>query len=107
MVAAIPAIGPEHFMLSSVAGIPLLPQTVEAYRRLAAMFRAYGMTEVERRQLMTGSAKELLTLSRASLAPSLFQLGNSAPPLATTESVYRTPRVRVPSPWVDLPALGR
>jgi len=27
------------------------------------MLRAYGMTEVEMRQLMTGSAKELLTLS--------------------------------------------
>jgi len=63
MVAAIRAIGPEHFMLSSDAGIPLLPQTVEAYRLLAAMLRAYGMTEVEMRQLMTGSAKELLTLS--------------------------------------------
>jgi len=63
MVAAIRAIGPEHFMLSSDAGIPLLPQTVEAYRLLAAMLRAYGMTEGEMRQLMTGSAKELLTLS--------------------------------------------
>jgi len=63
MVAAIRAIGPEPFMLSSDAGIPLLPQTVEAYRQLAAMLRAYWMTEVEVRQLMTGSAKELLTLS--------------------------------------------
>src|SRR5467141_3688047 len=63
MVAAIRAIGPEHFMLSSDAGIPLLPQTVEAYRLLAAMLRASGMTEVEMRQLMTGSAKEMLTLS--------------------------------------------
>jgi predicted metal-dependent TIM-barrel fold hydrolase len=63
MVAVIRAVGPEHFMLSSDAGIPLLPQTVEAYRLLAAMLRAYGMTEVEMRQLMTGSAKELLPLS--------------------------------------------
>ena len=63
MVAAIRAIGPEHFMLSSDAGIPLLPQTVEAYRLLAAMLRAYGMTEIEMRQLMNGSAKEMLTLS--------------------------------------------
>ena len=61
--AAIRAIGPEHFMLSSDAGIPLLPQTVEAYRLLAAMLRAYGMSEIEMRQLMTGSAKEMLTLS--------------------------------------------
>ena len=63
MVAAIRAIGPDHFMLSSDAGIPLLPQTVEAYRLLAATLRAYGMGEAEMRQLMTGSAKEMLTLS--------------------------------------------
>src|SRR5207244_2202033 len=60
MVAAIRAIGPEHFMLSSDAGIPVLPPTVEAYRLLAAMLRAYGMTEPEMRQLMTGTAKEMM-----------------------------------------------
>ena len=63
MLAAIRAVGPEHFMLSSDAGIPLLPQTVESYRLLAATLRAYGTTEVEMRQLMTGSAKEILNLS--------------------------------------------
>jgi Family of unknown function (DUF6282) len=62
MVAAIRAVGPEHFMLSSDAGIPLLPPTVEAYRLLAATLRAYGMTEIEMRQLMSGSAKELVNL---------------------------------------------
>ena len=62
MVATIRAVGPEHFMLSSDAGIPLLPPTVEAYRLLAAMLRAYGMTEPELRQMMTGSAKEMLSL---------------------------------------------
>jgi hypothetical protein len=60
MVAAIRAVGPEHFMLSSDAGIPLLPQTVEAYRLLAATLRAYGMTEPEMRQLMSGSAKAIV-----------------------------------------------
>src|SRR3989442_1295188 len=60
MVAAIRAIGPEHFMLSSDAGIPVLPPTVEAYRLLAAMLRAYGMTQPEMRQLMTGTAKEMM-----------------------------------------------
>ena len=60
MLAAIRAIGPEHFMLSSDAGIPILPPTVESYRLLAALLRAYGMTEPEMRQLMTGSAKEIL-----------------------------------------------
>jgi hypothetical protein len=60
MVAAIRTIGPEAFMLSSDAGIPLLPQTVEAYRLLAATLRAYGMTEPEMRQLMSGSAKAIV-----------------------------------------------
>jgi hypothetical protein len=63
MVAAIRAIGPEHFMLSSDAGIPLLPPTVEAYRLLAAMLRAYGMTEAEMRQLMTGSAETVVSVN--------------------------------------------
>ena len=63
MLAAIRAVGPEHFMLSSDAGIPLLPETVESYRLLAATLRAYGTTEAEMRQLMTGSAKEILNLS--------------------------------------------
>jgi uncharacterized protein DUF6282 len=60
MVAAIRAVGPEHFMLSSDAGIPLLPPTVEAYRLLAATLRAYGMTEPEMRQMMTGTAKDIV-----------------------------------------------
>src|SRR5712691_5261614 len=59
MVAAIREVGPEHFMLSSDAGIPLLPQTVEAYRLLAATLRAYGMTEPEMRVLMSGDRKEM------------------------------------------------
>jgi hypothetical protein len=63
MVGAIRAIGPEHFMLSSDAGIPVLPPTVEAYRLLAATLRAYGMTEPEMRQLMTGSAKDILNIA--------------------------------------------
>jgi len=47
-------------MLSSDAGIPILPPTVEAYRLLAATLRAYGMTEPEMRQLMTGTAREMM-----------------------------------------------
>jgi hypothetical protein len=63
MVAAIRAVGPEHFMLSSDAGIPILPPTVEAYRLLAATLRAYGMTEPEMKQLMTGSAEQIVDLA--------------------------------------------
>ena len=47
-------------MLSSDAGIPVLPPTVEAYRLLAATLRAYGMTEPEMKQLMTGSAEQIV-----------------------------------------------
>jgi len=63
MVAAIRAVGPEHFMLSSDAGIPILPRTVEAYRLLAATLRAYGMTEPEMRVLMSGSAEKIVNLN--------------------------------------------
>ena len=63
MVEAIRAVGPEHFMLSSDAGIPILPQTVEAYRLLAATLRAYGMTEPEMRVLMGGSAEHIVNLN--------------------------------------------
>jgi hypothetical protein len=63
MIAAIRAVGPDAFMLSSDAGIPLLPPTVEAYRLLAATLRAYGLTEAEMRLVMTGSAKEMLSLA--------------------------------------------
>ncbi len=63
MVAAIRAVGPQYFMLSSDAGIPILPPTVEAYRLLAATLRAYGMTEIEMRQLMSTSAEEVVRVS--------------------------------------------
>jgi Family of unknown function (DUF6282) len=63
MVEAIRAVGPEHFMLSSDAGIPILPQTVEAYRLLAATLRAYGMTEPEMRVLMSGAAEKIVNLN--------------------------------------------
>ena len=60
MVAAIRAVGPEHFMLASDAGIPLLPDTVDAYRLLARMLRAYGITEPEMRTMMVDSPAALL-----------------------------------------------
>ena len=63
MVAAIRAVGPEHFMLSSDAGIPILPPTVEAYRLLAATLRAYGMTEPEMRHLMSTSAEQIVEVA--------------------------------------------
>jgi hypothetical protein len=60
MVAAIRAVGPEHFMLASDAGIPLLPDTVDAYRLLARTLRAYGVTEPEMRTMMIESPAAML-----------------------------------------------
>jgi hypothetical protein len=60
MVAAIRAVGPEHFMLASDAGIPLLPDTVDAYRLLARILRAYGVTEAEMHTMMVDSPAALL-----------------------------------------------
>jgi hypothetical protein len=60
MVAAIRDVGPEHFMLASDAGIPLLPDTVDAYRMLARMLRAYGVTEPEMHTMMVDSPGEML-----------------------------------------------
>ncbi|HLG73916.1 MAG TPA: DUF6282 family protein [Chloroflexota bacterium] len=60
MVAAVRAVGPEHFTLASDAGIPLLPDTVDAYRLLARLLRAYGVTEPEMQTMMVDSPSELL-----------------------------------------------
>ncbi|MFI5267939.1 MAG: DUF6282 family protein [Chloroflexota bacterium] len=60
MVAAIRAVGPEHFMLASDAGIPLLPDTVVAYRLLARILRAYGVTDTEMRTMMVDSPAAML-----------------------------------------------
>ena len=60
MVAAIREVGPRHFMLSSDAGIPILPPTVEAYRLLAATLRAYGTTEPEMRHLLSTTAESVV-----------------------------------------------
>ncbi|HLY64414.1 MAG TPA: DUF6282 family protein, partial [Chloroflexota bacterium] len=60
MVTAIREVGPEHFMLASDAGIPLLPDTVDAYRLLATTLRAYGLTEPEMRVLMHDTAAGMI-----------------------------------------------
>jgi len=65
MVAAIKEVGAEHFMLSSDAGIPLLPDTVEAYRLLSVALRAYGVTEDEMRIMRTESPAKMLGIKVA------------------------------------------
>jgi hypothetical protein len=60
MVAAIKEVGAEHFMLASDAGIPLLPDTVDAYQLLARMLRAYGVTEPEMQTMMIDSPRRMI-----------------------------------------------
>jgi hypothetical protein len=66
MVAAIREVGPDHFMLASDAGIPILPDTVDAYRMLARILRAYGVTEPEMRVMMHDAPAEMLGMSSPS-----------------------------------------
>ncbi len=47
MYNAIRAVGPEHFTLSSDAGEPLFPDSVEAMRLVRAYREAFGLTDDE------------------------------------------------------------
>jgi hypothetical protein len=47
MYDAIRAVGPGHFTLSSDAGEPLFPDSVEAMRLVRAYMEAFGLTQEE------------------------------------------------------------
>jgi hypothetical protein len=47
MYEAIRAVGPEHFTLSSDAGEPLFPHSVECMRLISAYMAAFGLTPAE------------------------------------------------------------
>ena len=47
MYDAIRAVGPEHCTLSSDAGEPLFPNTVECMRLIRGYMRAFGLTDEE------------------------------------------------------------
>ena len=47
MYDAIRTVGPEHFTLSSDAGEPLFPDSVEAMRLVRAYMEAFGLTDDE------------------------------------------------------------
>jgi len=51
MCAAIQAVGPEHCTLSSDAGEPLFPNTVECIRLMRGYMRAFGLTDEEIHQV--------------------------------------------------------
>jgi hypothetical protein len=53
MYEAIRAVGVEHVTLSSDAGEPLFPNSVECMRLMRAYMRAFGLTEDELRQVTT------------------------------------------------------
>jgi hypothetical protein len=53
MYQAIRAVGPEHCTLSSDAGEPLFPNSVECMRMMRAYMRAYGLTDDEVRLVST------------------------------------------------------
>src|SRR5205807_227101 len=58
MYNAIRAVGPAQVTLSSDAGEPLFPNSVECMRMMRAYMRAFGLTEEEVRQVtVTNPAK--------------------------------------------------
>jgi hypothetical protein len=63
MVAAIQAVGPEHCLLSSDAGDPILPNSVECMRLLLATMRAYGLPAEAVQQMAMTNPSHLLGLT--------------------------------------------
>jgi hypothetical protein len=59
MYQAIRAVGPEHCTLSSDAGEPLFPNSVECMRLMRAYMRAFGLTEDELKLMTTTTPARL------------------------------------------------
>lgn len=68
MCRAIQALGTEHVALSSDAGEPLFPNTVEALRLLREHMRAFGLTEAEVHQVSAVTPARLLGADREGAA---------------------------------------
>lgn len=62
MCATIRDLGPEHFSLSSDAGEPLFPNTVEAMRLLMGHMRAFGLSNDEVRQVSSTNPGRIVGL---------------------------------------------
>jgi len=62
MYEAIRTVGVEHFTLSSDAGEPLFPDSVEAMRLVRAYMEAFGMNEDELYTLCTRNPAEVVGL---------------------------------------------
>jgi hypothetical protein len=63
MYAAIRAVGVEHCTLSSDAGEPLFPHSVECMRLISGYMAAFGMTPVELQQMCTANPERLLKVA--------------------------------------------
>lgn len=62
MYAAIRAVGVESFTISSDAGDPLFPNSVEAIRQVSGYMRAFGMTDAEIEIMCTRNPARLVGL---------------------------------------------
>jgi Family of unknown function (DUF6282) len=63
VVAAIEAVGPEHCLLSSDAGDPVLPHSVESMRLLAATLESYGLPRAAVRQMGSTNPARIMGLT--------------------------------------------
>ncbi len=63
MAAAIRTVGPEHCTLSSDAGEPLFPNSVEAMRLIMSYMRAYGLSAAAIEQMTVTNPRYLLGVS--------------------------------------------
>ena len=68
IVAAIEAVGPEHCLLSSDAGDPVLPHSVESMRLLAATLESYGLPRAAVRQMAATNPSRIMGLAAPSRA---------------------------------------
>lgn len=64
MVDAIVAVGPEHSLISSDAGDPVLPHSVECMRLMFATLQSFGLPHETVEQMAVSNPHQLLQLSR-------------------------------------------
>jgi len=60
MMDAIAEVGPEHCLLSSDAGEPLFPDSVECMRLMRAYSEAFGLSSEQAFQMSTSNPAKLL-----------------------------------------------
>jgi hypothetical protein len=68
MVAAIETVGPEHCLLSSDGGDPILPNSIECMRLMAATMEAYGLSREAVQQMAIANPSRLLGVTAPATA---------------------------------------